>query len=242
MPSQATKKKPAASPVTKNAPQFRVVGKDEPPKTVDATSSSRSSGLNFGGLTTQTAAKKAATNHPILTLSGEGLELLGQYADYAPKFKELDKLVGPKGSIKAQLRPHLVAAYFRHYAGRAIEDSRCHTATEDGREVKTTFKDAYSKMCADLAALETACPQAVPHVHVINTLKIEFDKIPAEKQQPFVDAILAATQELEITDGVTASECVQPKPGFHAQRTIVLSPEENIAFDEILPITAYPQL
>lgn len=233
MPSQATKKKPAQAANARPAPAFRVVGKDEPAKPA---------GLNFGGLTTQTAAKKAATKHPILTLSGEGLELLGQYADRAPQFKELDKLVGSKGSIKAQLRPHLVAAYFRHFAGRAIEDSRCHTATSDGREVKTTFKDAYSKMCSTLATLLNAVPKAEPHVHTVNTLKIEFDKIPAEKQQPFVDRIIAATQELEITDGVTASECVQPKPGFHAQRSIILSPEENIAFDEILPITAYPQL
>lgn len=228
------KRKPAVAAVSDRRPAFTVVGKDAPPKP--------SGGLNFGGLTKTTAAKKAAPKHPTLTLSGEGLELLGQYADRAPQFKELDKLVGSKGSIKAQLRPHIVAAYFHYYAGRPIEDSRCHTATEDNREVKLTFKDAYSKQCTNLDQLLIDVPSVAPHVHVVNTLKIEFDKIPAEKQQPFVDAILTAASELEITEGITASECVQPKPGFHAQRTIILTPEENLAFDQVIPITAYPQL
>lgn len=227
MPSQATKKKQTGS--APPHPQFRVVGKDEPPKP---------SGLNFGGLTKTTAASKKTTTHPTLTLTGEGLELLGQYAEHAPQFKELEKLVGSKGSIKAQLRPHIVEAYFRHFAGRAIDDARCLT----DHDVKLTFKDAYSKLCTNLAALETACPQAVPHVHMVNTLKIEFDKIDAAKQQPLVDAIIAAAQELGIAEGISASECVQPKPGFHAQRCTILTPEQNIAFDEVLPITAYPQL
>jgi hypothetical protein len=222
------RKKPTATPAPEKAPQFRVVGKDEPPKT----------GLNFGGLVAKISAASKKASHPTLTLTGEGLELLGQYAKHAPKFKELEKLVGNKGSIKAQLRPHIVEAYFRYYAGRAIEDARC--LTDHG--VKLTFKDAYSKLCTNLATLVSAVPKAEPHVHTVNTLKIEFDKIPAEKQQPLVDAIIATVNELQITEGITAGECVQPKPGFHAQRCTILTPEENLAFDQILPITAYPQL
>jgi len=225
------KKAPVATSLRDVKPQFHVVGKEHP----------TSGGLNFGKLATP-AKSKAAAKHPILALAGEGLELLGQYFEHAPRFKELEKLVGSKGSIKAQLRPHIVEAYFRYYAGRAIDDARCNTATEKGDAVKLTFKDQYSRMCTNLQQLLITVPNVAGHVHVVNTLKIEFDKIPAEKQQPFVDAIIAATQELDITEGVTASECVQPKPGFHAQRCTILSPEENIALDQILPITAYPQL
>ena len=223
------KKPPVAASLRDAKPRFSVVGKDEPAKPA---------GLNFGGLAKTSASTAKKSKHPTLTLKGEGLELLGQYAEHAPKFKELEKLVGSKGSTKAQLRPHIIAAYFQYYAGRAIDDSRCLTE----HDVKLTFKDQYSKLCTSVATLETACPQAAEHVHMVNTLKIEFDKIDATKQQPLVDAIVAATQELGITEGITAGECVQPKAGFHAQRTIILSPEENIAFDEILPITAYPQL
>jgi len=216
----------------RGAPKFRVVGKDDAPAPT---------GLNFGGLA-KPSAKKESKTHPTLTLEGEGLQLLGQYAEHTPEFKRLEKLVGSKGSIKAQLRPHIVASFFRLFAGRALDDARLHTSTKDGTKVKLTFKDQYSKLCANLATLLNAVPKAEPHVQVVNTLKIEFEKIPAEKQQPLVDRIIAAAQELEISEGITASECVQPKPGFHAQRCMILSPEENIAFDEILPITAYPQL
>jgi hypothetical protein len=228
------KRKPAAdtAATTKPKPQFRVVGKDEAPAT---------GGLNFGGIA-KPAAKKATPSHPTLTLTGEGLELLGQYAEKAPDFKALEKLVGSKGSIKAQLRPHIFEGFFRIFSGRAFVESRLHTSTITGKEVKLTFKEQYSKLCTTLATLLNAVPKAEPHVHVVNTLKIEFDKIAVEKQQPLVDRIIAAAQELEISEGITASECVQPKPGFHAQRCIILSPEENVAFDEVIPITAYPQI
>lgn len=228
------RKKPAAAPGNKAAPQFTVVGKDAPPP--------KAGGLNFGGLAKTAEKKTKGTTHPALVLAGEGLELLGQYAEHAPKFKELEKLVGSKGSIKAQLRPHLVEAYFRYYAGRAIDDARCNTATAKDVPVKLTFKDQYSRMCTNLQQLLIAVPAVAEHVHVVNKLTIEFDKIPAEKQQPLVDALIEAAQKLEITEGISAGDCVQPKPGFHAQRCILLSPEENIALDQILPITAYPQL
>src|ERR1700736_701123 len=126
MPSQA-KKKPAPS-AGNPTPQFRVVGKDE---------SAKSGGLNFGALT-KTAEKKSKTpSHPLLTLQGEGIQLAGQYLEHAPTFKDLEKLVGSKGSIKAQLRPHIIAAYFRHFAGRALDDSRCLTSV-NGTEIKLT--------------------------------------------------------------------------------------------------------
>ena len=68
------------------------------------------------------------------------------------------------------------------------------------------------------------------------------EKIAEEKQQPLVDAIIAAAQQLEIPDGIEYTECVQPRAGFHQARTTLLTPEENIALDAHIPITAYPQL
>jgi hypothetical protein len=177
--------KPKTPAKTTGAPEFRVVGGKGP-------ATAKTSGtLDFGGLV-KPATKKVTPSHPILSLQGEGLELLGQYADAAEQYKPLEKLVGPKGSIKAQLRPHLIDAYFRLFAGRALDESRCHTHTHDGREIKTTFKEQYSKLCTELATLLKAVPRVEPHVQMVNTLKIEFDKISAEKQQPFVDAIIAS--------------------------------------------------
>jgi hypothetical protein len=235
MPSLA-KKKPAVSPAARAPSKLRVLPDPTPSSKLQAPG-----GLNFGSIHTAVDKKKKQTDHPTLSLEGEASQLLDQFVEHMPDFKRLEKLVGSKGSIRAQLVPHLRAAMFRHFNGRAIDDSRM-LGTSGNIDVKYTFKDQYSKLCLDLTSLTAAVPKASEHFHVVDTLKIEFDKIDSAKQQPLVDAIITAAGKLGIEEGITASKCVQPKPGFHAQRCIIFDTEENIAIDEIIPITAYPSL
>src|SRR4051794_7171665 len=108
----ATAKKKAAANAASPPPQFHVVGKEP-----------ASDGLDFGGLDAPTATTAGASDKPIVKLEGEGLELMEQYAEVAPEYKRLEKLVGSKGSLKAQLAAHIRRAYFTHFAGRTADAS-----------------------------------------------------------------------------------------------------------------------
>lgn len=228
MATAKTKPKPreGASPSTR----FHVVGKEPPP----------SDGLDFGTLKTSTKAE-AASDKPIIVLEGEALELAIQFVKYAPEYKRLGNFVGSKGTVKKQIAPHIRAAFFQHFAGRALDGATLLT-TASGKQIKLTLKNQYAATCLALAPLIAAVPKAGPHFRVISQLKIEFDKIAAEKQQALATAVMTAARELGIEEGISVSKFVQPITGFHEQRTTLLSVAENIALDEIIPLTAFPQL
>ena len=220
------KKKPDAKAANRQQPVFRVVGKDEPPQRGK---------LNLGGLRKSTE-KTGKAKHPIVQVGAEAMQLLEQFMEHAPKFKDLDRLVGSKGSIKVQLAPHIKETYFTRFHGGTPDSTML--CDVHGTMVKLITKDRYSTKCTNLGALG----EAGEHFRSAVLIKIDMEKIAEAKQQPLVDAIIAAAQQLEIPDGIEYTECVQPKAGFHEARTMLLTPEENIALDAHIPITAYPQL
>lgn len=220
---QPKKKPPAAKPA--KTPRFTVVGKDEPPAR---------SGLNFGRLK-KASDKTTTAKHPIVTVSAEALELLGQFVELWPEFKRLDDLVGSKGSVKAQLVPHIKQTYFSRFAGTAPDSTML--VDVGGRQVKLVTQSRYSTKCTSLEALG----DAAEHFRMATIIKIDMAAIPEAKQQPFVDAILAAAEKHSIEEGIEYTECVQPKAGFHEARTALFTPERNIDLDAVIPITVFPK-
>jgi hypothetical protein len=229
----ANAKHRAVSVKPANAPKFHVVGKDE-------TQAADNGGLDFGGLKTG-ARTEAASDKPIITLEGEALELAMQFMKYAPDYKRLGNFVGSKGSVKKQIAPHIRTAYFQHYAGRTPDGATFLTIV-DGKPLKLTIKEQYAKTCLALAPILAAVPKAAAHFRIASVLKIEFEKIAVAKQQLLVNAIISAAKQHGIEEGITVTNCVQPVPGFHESRTTLYTLAENIAIDEIVPLTAYPQL
>jgi hypothetical protein len=223
------RKKPVAAPASKQ-PQFRVVGKDEKPSGIKK--------LDLGALVKKTADKPS--KHPIVEVDAEALQLLEQFVELNPQFKDLENQLK---TIKAQVAPHIKATYFTRFAGTQPESSTM-LVTAGGKTVKLIVKDRYSTKCADDGALVAAigAPLVAQNFRQATVLKIELEKIADDKQEAFVERIMAAAQELGIADGISASQCIQPRAGFHQSRTTILTPDQNIAVDEYLPITAYPLL
>ncbi len=228
-----TQRKTAAAPAAASfQPDFRVVGKDEPAPAAGVRK------LNLGGLV-KTAEKKSSS-HPALTLSEESRALLEQFVEIAPQFKELEKKVK---SLKTQIAPSIKADYFAQLEGSSLDGSSM-SAQIGAQPVKLVFKDSYSTLCNDDAPLVAAigAELVARHFRQVTKLTLDLDKIAEEKQEKFIGAILAAAEKLGISDGISAKQCIQPRAGFHAARTSVLTPEQNVAVDAIIPLSAYPQI
>ena len=223
-------RKNAAPVATEKQPQFHVVGKTEPATGVKK--------LSLGGLV-KTAEKKSASS-PALTLSEESRALLEQFVAIAPKFKELEKQM--KG-LKAQIAPAIKGDYFAQLAGTSLDGSSMSAVVSD-ENVKLVFKNSYSTLCADDAPLVgvLGAELVARHFRQVTKLTLDLDKVAEEKQEAFVNAVINAAQELGITDGISAKQCIQPRAGFHAARTSLLTPEQNVAVDAIIPLSAYPQI
>src|SRR5438552_18153704 len=139
------KKKPAAKAANRQQPVFRVVGNDE------AAAPRRK--LNLGGLRKSTE-KTGKAKHPIVQVGAEAIELLEQFVEFAPKYKQLDLLVGSRGSVKMQLAPHIKETYFRRFAAGAPDSTML--CNVHGNLVKLIIKNRYSTKCTDLASLVEA--------------------------------------------------------------------------------------
>jgi hypothetical protein len=195
--------------------------------------------IDLGGVKTSASAAKA--NHPIVEITDKDtMTLLEQFALINPQFKTLEN---QSKTLSKQLAPKIRAIYFNRLAGMA-PDSSTVVVVAGGRSIKLTVKEQYSKTVTDEAALVAAIGQELVDLHFrqATVLKLDLDKCPESKQEAFATGVLALAKALEVSDAVTASQCIQPNAGFHEQRTTLLTIEQNLALDAALPVTAYPQL
>ena len=222
------KRKPTAeaAPIT---PQFRVVPKDGDP----APAKPAIKGLNLGGL--KPAASKGEEKARIINPSAELLATLTQFIDLKPKLTALE---GTVKSLSGQAGTLAKPEWFRFFHGRGDAGSSM-IVSVDGRDVSLIFQKRYSTK-ADANAL--AALGVAEHFAVTTTLQIDMEKMPEEKQQPFIDAIVALAQEHGVTEAISVKQALQPKPGVHAQRHILFTPEQNIEIDNVIPLTAFPKL
>jgi hypothetical protein len=195
--------------------------------------------LDLGGI--KTAATSTRPTHPVVEITDkETLELLEQFVVINPQFKTLKN---QSETLSKQLGPRIRALYFTRFAGVTPESSTM-IAVAGGKSIKLTTKNAYTTKLLE----ETAIIQAIgaemtaKYFRQATVLKLDLEKCPEDKQEAFAAGVLKLAGDLGVTDAVSATQCIQPVAGFHESRTSILTPEQNIAVDMVLPVTAYPQL
>jgi len=166
--------------------------------------------------------------------------LLEQFAVINPQFKTLKN---QSETLSKQLAPEIRALYFTHFKGITPESSTM-LVMAGGRSIKLITKNRYSITVTDETGLIEAigAKNVAKYFHQATVLKLDLDKCPADKQEAFASGVIQLAQQMGVTDAVSATQCIQPVAGFHDARTVALTPEQNIALDTILPVTAYPQL
>ena len=198
--------------------------------------------LNIGGLAQAAPSKSKSKVHPILPVSDESLALLEQFLEIEPKFKELEK---QSKALKQQIAPSIKADYFAHFAGGVASDSTQIALVGKKKEpVRLVFGTRYTSTLQDIRPVIMAVGQKLASELFGDStlLTFDMDKMPEDKQQPFIDGVIALAQKLGISQGITAKQYVKPLPGFHESRLRVLTTEQNVALDAVLPFTAYPKL
>lgn len=194
--------------------------------------------LNLDGIAAAPSSARSA--HPIVTPDADTLRLLEQFAIIEPQFKTLKN---QKDTLGKQLAAPIRKLWFEQFAGVAPESSTL-LVLAGGKTIKLTTKNAYTKQVNDEAALYEAIGQELTskYFRQATVLKLELDKMPEDKQEEFATAVIELAQKMGVTAGVSASQCIQPVPGFHEARTTLLTVEQNVKLDSVLSITAYAQL
>lgn len=196
--------------------------------------------LDLGGKISATATSSRPTHPTVVVEDAETRQLLEQFAQINPQYKTLKN---QSETLSKQLAGKIKAIFFDRFKGVTPESSTL-LVIAGGRSIKLTTKNAYSKSLTDDAGLIKAIGAELTSkwFRQATVLKLELDKMPEDRQEDFANQVIALAEKLGVTDALTASQCIQPKAGFHEARTTLLTPEQNLAVDAVLPITAYPQL
>jgi hypothetical protein len=105
-------------------------------------------------------------------------------------------------------------------------------------EVLITFQNRYGKLESEAPLFPILGDQTSRFFRQAFTLEINGDKLPAEQTQALLDELQALFAKFQASEALKVKEGIKPVPDFYTQRHTALSPEQNLAVDQVCPITA----
>lgn len=106
------------------------------------------------------------------------------------------------------------------------------------RKVRLDFKDSYAKLDDERPLLPILGDRTGELFHQSFEFKIDGDKLPADKAEEIVGELMSLFAKHNASDALTVKEGIAPVASFHLQRHLILTPEENIALQQVCPIRA----
>ncbi|HTB82243.1 MAG TPA: hypothetical protein VK742_01190 [Candidatus Sulfotelmatobacter sp.] len=105
-------------------------------------------------------------------------------------------------------------------------------------EVLVTFANRYSQLKDESGLLPILGDTTSEFFRQAFELKINGDKLPADKTQELLNKLQNLFAEYAATDALEVKEGIKPVDTFHTQRHLKLSVEQNLALEQVAPIIA----
>jgi hypothetical protein len=236
------KRKP--EPIETPLPQFRVVGREEPP--VAAATPPPKGKISLGGLNKAAPKKDAGKTHPVAVATDELQQTIAQFCDQKP---QLDALEGSVKMLRQQIlddvTPQILASPVTEFS--MLVNGPIPEVGQTQNKVLVTLQDRYTGadyetgFAAILAAIGPEL--AAEYFEQGISLTIKLADVPDDRRQALIDELLPIFDKHRVMGGddpqavnaVTAKEIVVPKPLFHAMRRGKLTIAQNLAIHAVLP-------
>ena len=188
--------------------------------------------LNFGGIAQK--VEKTATEYPSLPdPSGEVATIASEIIAESREFEVLKTSLENK---KKELRKMSQEFYFQHLHGKHEIPSSIE-AGEGDQKVLVTFTSRCSALADETPVIKSiGAERTAQFFRQAFELKIDGDKIPADRAEDLIGAIQNLFAEYNCPEALTFKAVIKPTPDFHTARHTTLSVEENLAVDEACPI------
>ena len=165
----------------------------------------------------------------------------GQYATIAARIidrsAQLEAIAGALNVDKAELKTLATPFYFTHGQGKADVPSSIAVSCASG-QVLITFQNRYGKLESEEPLLPILGPNTGRFFRQAFTLEIDGDKLPSEQTQELLDELQALFAKYQASDALNVKEGIKPVSEFHALRHTNLTPEQNLAIEQVCPIIA----
>src|ERR1019366_1957551 len=165
----------------------------------------------------------------------------GQYAAIAARIidraAQVEALAGALDVDKAELKTLATPFYFTNGQGKLDVPSSVAVPCASG-QVLITYQNRYGKLESEEPLLSILGQQTGRFFRQAFTLEIDGDKLPADQTQGLLEELQELFAKYQASDALKVKEGIEPVTEFHALRHTTLTPEQNLAVDQICPIIA----
>jgi hypothetical protein len=189
--------------------------------------------LSFGAMAQK--KEKARASYPVLP------DPNGQLAVMATRIIErttqIEALEGSLALDKAELKTLATPFYFAQANGKVEVASSINVLSPAG-EVLISFPNRYGRLESESVLLPILGEQTAQFFRQAFTLEIDGDKLPADNAQALLDQLQQLFARYHAAEALKVKEGIKPVPDFHTVRHTALTPEQNLALNQLCPIIA----
>ena len=191
--------------------------------------------VSFGGI----AAKKDDSKKTVYPVFPDPNGLAGALAaTIIEQTEKMDALEGSLETNRQELKFMVAPAYFQLNHGKHEVPSSVAVNSPQG-EVLVNFQNRY-KSLPDEAPIQQliGAERTEKYFRQAFELKVNGDLIPVDHAQELLDEVVALFKRYNCEAALEAKSCVKPTKEFHAARHLELTPEQNLAVDQVVPIVS----
>ena len=150
---------------------------------------------------------------------------------------EFEALQGALQTDRAELKLLATFPYFQLLHGKHDVPSSLSVPTPVG-EVLVTFQNRYAGLESENVVVPILGDQTSRYFRQSFKVEIDGDKLPAASTQELINGLQDLFARHNALDALKVTDSVKPVPEFHAARHLILTPQQNLALNELCPIVA----
>ena len=189
--------------------------------------------LSFGAINRK--ANNAKTAYPVLPDPNGQLAIIT--ARIIDRTAQIEALDGALAIDKSELKTLATAFYFTQASGKVDVASSVSVRCPTG-EVLITFPNRYGRLESEAALLPILGERTTTFFRQAFALEIDGDKLPSERAQELLNELQQLFARYHAAEALKVKEGIKPVPDFHSVRHTVLSPQQNLAINQVCPIIA----
>jgi len=127
--------------------------------------------------------------------------------------------------------------YFQLHHGKHEVPSSLGVPTPVG-EVLVTFQNRYASLQSESILIPILGDHTSRYFRQSFKVEIDGDKLPTASSQELVNALQDLFTRHNALDALKVTESIKPVPEFHSVRHLILTPQQNLALNDLCPIVA----
>ena len=189
--------------------------------------------LSFG--TIPKKREDARTTYPVLPDPNGQLAIIAKRI--IERAAQLEAIDGVLSIDKQELKTLATPFYFGQASGKVEPATSVNVLCPAG-EVLISFPNRYGRLDCETVLLPILGEQTARFFRQAFTLEIDGDKLPAENAQELLNQLQQLFAQYHAADALKVKEGIKPVPDFHTLRHTSLTPEQNLALNQLCPIIA----